>query len=206
VLLRASAALALASCRGGDEPDGGTAPAPPSTASMTLERWSTPTGDPLVEEMTDELMADADLGDGASPLAEPQARCLSSSLVRGVGLEALARAGDRVDEGRGLDLATLDRDERRGFAAALLNCLDLPQVLASQLRGIEGLGPEGIACAVARLTADGAVTELVRRSILDGSELVGREDELAVPMQRAFERCLGPEQLERLGSQAAESG
>jgi len=198
-LVLAAATVGLASCRRADEPEERVAPAPPITLSSALERWSRPTNDPLVEEMTEELMSHDDPGGGTAPLAEPQARCLSSSLVRSVGLEALARTGLQLDEGRPLDLAALDGDERRAFAAALLSCLDLPQVLASQLRGIDGLGPEGIECAVGHLTADGAVTDLIRRAILEGSALIDKEDELAVPMQRAFERCLSPEQLERLG-------
>lgn len=171
---------------------------PASVASTTLERWSVPTDDPVIEELTDELMARAELVDGPFPLVEPQARCLSSSLVRRVGLPVLARAADRLGPREGLDVGALDDDERQRFAGALLTCLDLPQVLSNQLHGIDGLDDDAVACVVGELTTEGAITDLVRRSILEGGELVGKEDQLALPMRRAFERCLAPEQLERL--------
>lgn len=198
--------IGLLACSGG----GGREAASPTTAAAStigssptappssMDHWAIPGDDPLVEEMTDDLMAVADDARAPFPLAEAQARCLSSTLLRRVGLDTLARVGEQLTPGGRFDLGELTLGERNRFANAILTCLDLPQVLSSQLRGIEGLVEDELACVVRELTREGTIRVLVRRSLVEGTDLTHHQDELADPMTAAFTTCLPPDEVDRL--------
>ena len=192
--------LALAACSGRGE-DEGARPAPSTgpAGSTALGRWSAPSDDPFVEEMTTELMdASQQTVPAPFPLAEPQARCLSSTLLRRVGLETLARVGEDLGPGGLFDLGALTTDERRRFAGALMSCLDVPQLLASQLQGMEGLDADELECVIGELTRDGTITGLVRQAIVDGTDISAQQAALAGPMAEAFDACLPADEVARL--------
>ncbi|MPY94235.1 MAG: hypothetical protein GEV08_14590 [Acidimicrobiia bacterium] len=209
--IAAVALVLLTSCTGGgaEESRAPAEPVPTSQAptsrtstsrapSTTVGSWARPSDDPLVEEMTSELLASQERVPTPFALAEPQARCLSSSLVRRVGLETLARVGGQLAPAGLVDLTALSVPERQRFANALMSCLDLPQLLGSQLQGIEGLTPDGLRCVVGELTSDGTISRLVRRSIVEGTDLTGQQAALAAPMDDAFDACLPEEEVARL--------
>jgi hypothetical protein len=178
-------------------PTSTTTPEPAGAPSSTSSPFAAPSADPLVESLTQELVAASSRG--TLTLSPTEARCVSSGMLSRLGPDVLAQLGSPSRPTGPFDVAALDPARRAAFADAVVACLDLRHLLIEQVGASIGLSNDDKECLADRMADDGTLAEAARQALVAGTDPTSSEQALTGPMLKALGACLSPEQLARLG-------
>jgi len=112
---------------------------------------------------------------GAAVTTEEEARCVAGSTVDALGEDRLAELGVTAADVSGMGGAAFTDDEIDTLVDAFVDCVDLRQVIATNLAG--DAGEEAATCLAENLT-DAALRDIVRAFNFAGQELPAASEQV----------------------------
>lgn len=182
-----------------------TTEAPVSSDSIDAGAdYAEPSDDPLIEAVTQRMVASAE--PGPVSVSEAEYRCISTGMVEDVGIRDILEASVTADGDSDFDPAKLSADNQDTMLNMLVTCVDIETLFADSMAADGELTQEQANCLAADLTERGLFGQIMR-PLVGGGEVGDLSDQDADVQEAILEATLACLDLvERMAEEFAADG